>query len=179
MLDFTQKTDFKNTKTKQNQFIFCTLCFVKMTSEEINFDVLFENRPSKIIGAIFCIILSFFTFTSVYGIIWFEKYGSDLKRIFINRIVSSMSWNSLLWLIVVHIPELFWFFYQPFPENYCLINLFLRNVFFNQIVLYSDAIVIARYIFIFWMKNPLSFQDAFWHIFVSIWITVFRLVLFL
>ncbi len=148
-----------------------------MISEEINFNGIFENRPSKIIGASLCILLSFFTFTSVYGIIWFERFGSDLKRIFINRIVSSICWNFLLWLIVVQIPELFWFFYHPVSENFCLINLLLRNAFFTQIVLFLDVIVISRYIFIFWMKNPLSFQDDFWHCFINIWIVTFRLVL--
>jgi hypothetical protein len=148
-----------------------------MTSQQITFNGIFENRPSKIIGAILCILLSFFTFTSVYGIIWFEKFGSDLKRIFINRIVSSICWYFILYLVVIQIPELFWFFYQPMPEFLCLINLFLRNAFFTQVVLFLDVIVISRYIFVFWMKDPLSFQDDFWHIFINIWIVIFRLVL--
>jgi hypothetical protein len=41
-------------------------------------------------------------------------------------------------------------------------------------LLFIDAIIVARYFQIFWMKNPLSFQDDFWCLFVNIWIVICR-----
>ncbi len=142
----------------------------KMKKEDNFFNVLFENRPSKIIGAIFSIILSLLTFVSVYGIIWYERFGSDLKRIFINRIVSSVCWTMIVWLLMIQIPELFIFFYHSLPPQYCQFHMMMRGLVYMQAILFLDVIVIARYIFIIWMKNPLSFQDDFWYLFVNLWV---------
>jgi hypothetical protein len=32
-----------------------------------------------------------------------------------------------------------------------------------------NCIVVSKYIFIFWMKNPGSVHDDFWHVFISMW----------
>jgi hypothetical protein len=61
------------------------------------FEGLFENRPSKIVGVLFAIPMSVFICLAAYGIIWFERYGSDLKRIFINKMVSSVCWTIVAW----------------------------------------------------------------------------------
>jgi hypothetical protein len=51
----------------------------------------------------------------------------------------------------------------------------MRGLVYMQAILFLDVIVIARYIFIIWMKNPLSFQDDFWYLFVNLWVVFFRL----
>jgi hypothetical protein len=35
----------------------------------------------------------------LYGIIWYEHYGSDLKRTLINRLITSLSWIFVITLI--------------------------------------------------------------------------------
>ena len=40
-------------------------------------------------------------------------------------------------------------------------------------VLLLSGINIIRYIFIFWLKNPVAFKDDFWNLFVNIWIMGF------
>ena len=61
------------------------------------FKELFENRTSKIIGVLFAVPMSFLICFAAYGIIWFERFGSDLKRIFINKMVSSVCWSIISW----------------------------------------------------------------------------------
>ena len=42
-------------------------------------------------------ILSMLTSAAAFGIIWFERFGSDLKRMFTNKMVSSICWSILAW----------------------------------------------------------------------------------
>ena len=37
-------------------------------------------------------------------------------------------------------------------------------------MLFSNAIVVTKYVSIFWLKNPFGFQDEFWSLFVNVWI---------
>ena len=110
------------------------------------------------------------------GIIGFEKFGSDVRRIFINKIVSSVCWSVISILVLVQAPDMVFYLYQPFPELYCLFNIVCRNVFVIQILLFFDAIIIFKYISIFWLKNPLNFKDDFWCVFTNVWVVIFRSV---
>jgi hypothetical protein len=42
----------------------------------------------------------------------------------------------------------------------------------SQFILYYDAIVIFRYLFIFRLKNPAAFKEDFWSLFVFVWVLV-------
>jgi len=138
------------------------------------FEGLFENRASKIIGVVFATILTLAVSLAAYGIIWFERFGSDLKRIFINKMVSSVCWSILAWFAIIQTPDLVMYFYRPFPETFCFVHLILRNVIVSHILLFFNIIIIVRCILIFWLKNPLSFHDDFWYMFVNLWVVVFR-----
>jgi len=138
------------------------------------FEVIFEDRPLKYV----CLCFSFVSMMAVCslaaGIIWFEYFGSDLKRIFINRIVSSVCWTILEGFLLFQTPDMLLYFYRPFPSWICNIQIILRHAFVLQVPLLLDAMLIARYIFIFWMKNPLQFDDIFWCTLVNVGIFMFR-----
>ena len=138
------------------------------------FEGLFENRPSKIVGIVLASLLTVTVFLAAYGIIWFERFGSDLKRIFINKMVSSVCWSILAWTVFIKIPDLVMYFYRPFPEMFCHLHLILKNVIIFQIILFLNSIIIMRYIMMFWLKNPINFKDDFWSIFINIWIVIVR-----
>ena len=142
--------------------------------DEILFTGLLEIRPSKIIGIVISILLTIITCCSAYSIIWFERFGSDLKRIFINKTVSFVCWRILLYFGVIQVTDWVLYFHQPLPEWFCFFHLILRNAIVIQATFLLDVMVITRYIFIFWLKNPLGFQDEFWGLFLNIWITIFR-----
>jgi uncharacterized Tic20 family protein len=40
-------------------------------------------------------------------------------------------------------------------------------------LLILDFVMIFRYIFIFWLKNPAMFNDEFWIVFINLWIFLF------
>ncbi len=142
------------------------------------FDGLVENRPSKIVGIVLSSVLTAFAFLSAAGVIWFERFGSDLKRIFINKVVSSVCWSILAYCVFIQMSEIVFYFGHPLPELFCFFYLALKNALVFQLVLFLDAIGIVRYIFIFWMKNPLSFHDDFWTYFINCWVVILRLRFF-
>ena len=61
-------------------------------------------------------------------------------------------------------------FFGPQPEFFCFANTFLRNAVKWQTLLLLDASVLARYISIFWLKNPSAVHEDFWNTFLNIWI---------
>ncbi len=82
---------------------------MKMKNSTLNntqdyFEDLFANNPVKIILIIFSIISSILSNPVICGIIWFERFGSDMKRIFINRMVSSVCWSFFAWIFFTQIP---------------------------------------------------------------------------
>jgi hypothetical protein len=38
------------------------------------------------------------------------------------------------------------------------------------VLLFFDGIILARYVYIFRLKNPAAFPDDFWHRFLNTWI---------
>ena len=110
-----------------------------------------------------------------YSIIWFERFGSDLKRMFFNQTVSSVCWSIVAWIIFVQIPEMIRYFSTPFSLTFCFVHLWLKNTLQMQTILFFDAANIVRYLFIFWLKDPFNFQDDFWYLFVNVWVVSFSL----
>ena len=118
--------------------------------------------------------LGFLNVLGSTGIIWHEKYGSDNKRIILNKFVASLNWVSIVWFLLVQPTDMLLYFYKPLPGWYCNIVYITRNSLIIISVIYTDLILIVKYIFIFWMVNPANFQDDFWSFFVNFWVVLFR-----
>ena len=138
------------------------------------FASLSDHRPSKIVGAILAPLLLSVNVLAFWGIIWFERFGSDLKRLFINQIVVSVAWSSIAWLVLIQTSDVLLYLYRPLPDLYCLFNIILRNALMIQVILFFDVIIVVRYIFIFWLTDPENFQDDFWYRYVNLWVVLFR-----
>ena len=126
------------------------------------------------IGIPFGLLLGFLNVLGSAGIIWHEKFGSDNKRIFLNKTVASLNWVSIAWFLLIQPTDMLLYFYKPLPYWYCNITYILRNSLILLSVIYTDLILIVKYIFIFWMKNPANFQDDFWSFIVNVWVVMFR-----
>ena len=74
------------------------------------------------------------------------------------------------------VPETVRFIYGPLPEPICYLKQVLRSSYFVEIMLLFDAMAIAQFIYIFYLKNPMAFDDKFWCQYVSIFIKIFSLV---
>jgi hypothetical protein len=96
------------------------------SSTEINhqpFAQIFENHFSKIISIIVTIILVIPLTLANFALIWYEKYGSDKKRTFMNKMFSSVCWSITEFYILVQLTEAFLFSHGPLPEYLCFIHL--------------------------------------------------------
>ena len=144
------------------------------STEKIDLDIIFEDRPLKFVGVIFTLLTIGITFCLSCGIIWYEKYGADLKRTLTNRLVSSISWCVLESMVFICCIDLLLYFHRPLPKWICILQSFFRNAVLVRLLCLFDAIIIARYIFIFWIKNPLNFDDQFWCTFTNFWINFLR-----
>ncbi len=109
----------------------------------------------------------------MYSIIWFERFGSDLKRMFVNQTISSVCWSMLTWIIFIQIPEMIRYFSKPFSSIFCFSHLLLKNALIVQVFLFFYVSNMVKYLSIFWLKDPFNFQDDFWYLFVNLWVISF------
>ena len=140
------------------------------------FQVLLENNTAKIL----CLAFSFFGIILgpifLYIIIWFEKFGSDKKRTLLNMFATMYCWEWIKFMLLVQTIEIVRFLYGPLPQFVCYGQLFIRYSTIYNAMIYMDARILTRYIFIFWLKNPGAFKDDFWILFSTIWIQSFSLL---
>jgi hypothetical protein len=144
------------------------------TMHEDFFKELLQYCMSKIIFIILAFSITLTVILLTFGIIWFEQFGSDLKRFFINKMVSSICWSVIALLILVQILQIIFYLYLPFPELFCMLYIVYMNAIQIQLILFSNAIIIFRYMSIFWLRNPMSFKDDFWCFFVNTWVVFYR-----
>jgi len=126
------------------------------------FENLYRNRPSKFIIMSAALVLMAINLTLLYGIIWFERFGLDLKRTLINKLVSSICWSTMAIIIFAHGLTITRFTIGPLPKPVCLIRALFLSSSVTCILLFMDGILIARYFFIFVLKNPGALVDEFW-----------------
>jgi hypothetical protein len=65
----------------------------------------------------------------------------------------------------------------PLSPFSCFCLFIIRKAILIQVLLFLNAISIARYILIFCLKNPAALKDDFWYIFISLWAVIFSPIL--
>ena len=55
----------------------------------------------------------------------------------------------------------------------CFLKTVVRGSFVTQIMLQYDCMALMRYLYVFWLKDPASFNDEFWFRFAWAWIKIF------
>ena len=139
------------------------------TSKEIYFSGIFYNRPSKFAAVFISAFLLTVNILIWYGAIWFEHFGSDQKRTLVNKLFTSFSWTSIA-AFLISSTDLVRYTVGPFPWQICSIQMLIKNSLRTQYLLFYDSIALTRYIFIFWLKNPMALDHDFWSLFISCWI---------
>lgn len=133
------------------------------------FGGLMENRPSKVLALIFACCTNPLNVLLLYGIVWYEKYGTDNKRTLMNKLVASQCWN-LIGLYVISQPvEILSFLMGRLPSQGCFINVVVKNSFKTCMLLLLDSTILVQYLLIFWLKNPAAIHDYFWSFFITSW----------
>lgn len=148
-----------------------TTFFNCSTSEsETHFCGVFEDKLSKWASLAFAIAATPISVVLLFGIIWFEHFGSDQKRILTNKLLSSVCWTLIFGLAVCFV-DVLRYLIGPFAKGVCMVLVIAKNVAKTQVVLFFDAIVIVRFVFIFFLKNPGRVNDDFWSAFANVWIS--------
>ena len=146
------------------------LAVCNTTNEEI-FCGVFENRTSKFIAMAVSTILTLLNIVLLFGMIWYERYGSDNHRTLMNKLFASVCWTA-----IAHnahtIVDVFRFLIGTRPPSLCYIQTFLKVTATSVYLLLYDAIIITKYILIFWLKNPGAVNDDFWCIFINYWVCI-------
>ena len=68
---------------------------------------------------------------------------------------------------VIQLSELPRYFLGPQPATFCLLQSVIKNSLKWQLLLLLDSVIIVRYIFIFWLKNPGAVNEDFWTTFAN------------
>ena len=108
------------------------------------FETAFQDGPVKTTSIAITVILMAILVPIGYGIIWYEKYGSDKKRILVNRLLTSLCWTGIVVDIMVTPLDMLRYFYGPLPVQLCYFQLILKNVLNVQgPILYNFSVAIG------------------------------------
>lgn len=111
------------------------------------------------------------------GIIWYENHRTDHKSTLVSRLISVISWNTIVSTPVFQVSDTLNYFFGPLSKTVCFTSLVFRNMVKSNLLFFLDGIIISRYFLIFWLKNPLSVQDDFWVRFIALMSVVFSFIL--
>ena len=134
------------------------------------FEDLFDARPSQIIAIIISVSLTLLFCLLCYGAIWYDEQGSEHNRTLMHKLSFVIFWLSLSSLPIIQVIEVIISLYGPLNEYFCFVFTLFKNIIKTDILLLLNANIIARYILIFHLNNPLAVEDDFWCLFVSLWI---------
>jgi hypothetical protein len=140
------------------------------------FATAYANGPSKVASILISLISILLIVTSGTGIIWFERFGSDQKRTLIIRLLTSVCVTGIEFYLIPLPFEIVRHLYGPFNNATCSFMLIFKTSLSIQVGLFTLGFSVSRYLYIFHLKNPARFQDAFWHFFVNIWVVSFGII---
>ena len=93
-----------------------------------------HNLP-KYIAFIVSVLLSLIVIPSLYGIIWFERFGSDSKRTLINQLFASICWYLMISTLCLEFPIIFRIIYKgAFSHYVCAMIDFLIATLYNVVI---------------------------------------------
>ncbi len=136
----------------------------------------FENPWSRPVSISVSLVLLVLTVPLAYGIIWFERFGTDQRRTVMNKLTSNGLWVAVIQLPFILLSDIIRNLFGPMPTLFCFFQMVFKNAALSQGLFFLDAITIARYLLIFWTKNPCFVKDDFWSNFISIWIYFFSFI---
>jgi hypothetical protein len=140
---------------------------------EKHFCEVFRNSPVKVILIICCLLFSLLNIALSLGLIWFERFGSDKRRTLLNKLVSSLCYRILQWIIFCQSSDLIRYTFGPMPLTLCAFIVVLKTSIRLQILLLFDMMQITKYIFTFHLKNPSAITEDFWSKFISLLLTMY------
>ena len=139
------------------------------SQEEVLLTELYENHPSKIFAILFLAAMSVLASPIIALIVKFEREKST--RTLINQLMSNMLFLTSIPNFGVSILLFIRYSFVSDPQLICYLDQILRGSIIMNYILFLDAILIVRFIFVFHTKNPTATQDDFWNRFLCIWLS--------
>jgi len=102
--------------------------------------------------------------------IWIERPQSSRTSTLLDKFMAKICLLCVIYLILFILTEPLRCTLGPFPEYICFFKGLLAFAVILQILMFLMAIVVTKYIFVFFLSNPLGIDDDFWCRFISIWI---------
>ena len=149
---------------------------VVFQAEDDYFFAVYKLNPVLLAIVLLSIFFTLVLVPFLASIVWQDWYNPGPKRIFTHRIFSSIAFSGIGYLILTLVPDILRYFIGPFSERFCYFHYIIKNTFALQQVILLDVVFLARYIFIFWLKNPAAFQDKFWIYFTNMAVAGFSLM---
>ena len=84
--------------------------------------------------------------------------------------VNMNCWTCIALVLLGQMPKIHMFAIGPLPHMFCYIHSVIKQSTICSVLMYIDAIIVFRYIYICKLKNPAAFRDDYWCLFVSLWI---------
>jgi hypothetical protein len=141
-----------------------TLVKASSVTHEDFFKGVYEHQPVKTLILFLCLGLTIINILLLYSIIWYEHFGSDLKRTLINKFAVSICWCGIESEIVLQGLTMIRYTLGPFPSSVCIIRTILLYSATMNVLLFIDLNLLTRYFFIFFLKNPAALKDDFWYL---------------
>jgi len=140
------------------------------------FEAIDSTNFHKTCLVVISVISSLLIIPAAFSLIWYEKFGSDNRRTLINKILSALCWNGMVFFSTCQLAYAVRFYFGPLPKLVCFWLFVIRKTIIINLVLLVTAMTLTRYIFIFWLKNPAAFNDEFWFVFVNLWTAGFSFI---
>ena len=135
----------------------------------------FEDRPSKFAGLIISAILVLVNMRLFLGMIWYERFGSVNRRTLMNKLFASLCWAAIAQNLHT-VLDILRYLLGPRHPTLCFLQNWLRFSITSVCMLLYDAIILTKYILIFWLKNPGAVNDDFWCRFINMWVYLFSIL---
>ena len=145
------------------------LANVSLKSNFIEIDFSVKN-PLLIFSLLLSVLVAILGPPLLFAVIWFERFGDDKKRTLLNMFVNMTCWTGIGFIILGQVPEIIIYTSGPLPLLFCQLHSIVRLSIICSMLMFMNAIIVFRFVYIFKLKNPAAFRDDFWCLFVSLWI---------
>lgn len=141
-----------------------------------NIYLIYEPQWSKTCGIIISLMSTLVLLPLFYSIIWYEKYASNSNQTFLNKIVASICFACIFWLLFAQLPDTIRYTFGPFSPLICYILSTLKNAIVMHVILLFCLISIMRCVFACGLRNPGSFNDSFWTLYLNLAFSLLSLI---
>jgi hypothetical protein len=78
-----------------------------------------------------------------FSLIWYERFGSDKRRTLINKLVSALCWNGIVFCTTCQLAYSIRFYFGPLPQLACFWLVVMRKTIIINITFILNAMTLT------------------------------------